>query len=378
MTAGGVRRRRAVISLEGHVVRVRSAAVIVAVVTAISSGGLGLATSAQASGPAIVALSWQVAKSVQSPNFPEFTAVTTASATSAWAFESASTKEAAYELTGGSWRSESFPGKTNESVLTAASSSSSNVLAISTNFGTSHSRILRFDGTSWSTLRTASHMLGAPLALSSTNDWFFGYASSAPTPALHYNGHSFKASAGSSGLYGASALSGTSIWAYGTTKVAHWNGHSWTSTSVKKQLPKSTEVCSSHLTGIDAISAKSVFAIGTGGCQDQLGPFVLLRYNGSSWSRIALDKSLGAPEAVSGDGDGGLWIPVATGSPASGSIEHYSDGKLSSAKLPFSPAHLALFDVAIGQHTTVAFAAGFSRKSFSSSTSTAEILRYGS
>jgi len=359
------------------VVKVRSTAVFVAIVTAIAGGGLIFATSASASGPAIVTDSWQVAKSVQSPNFPEFTAVTAASATSAWAFESAGTKESAYELAGGTWRSESFPGKANETVLTATSSSSSNVLAISTNFGTSHSRILRFNGHSWSTLRTSSHMLGSPLALSSTNAWFFGYAFSAPTPALHDNGHSFRASAGSSGLYGASALSASSIWAYGTKKVAHWNGHGWTSTSVAKQLPKSTELCSSRLTGIDAISAHSVFAIGTGGCQDQLGPFVLLHYNGSSWSRIALNSNLGAPQAVSGDGDGGLWIPVATGSPVSGSMEHYSNGKLSSVTLPFSPAHLALFDVAIGQHTTVAFAAGFSRKSFSSSTSTAEILRFG-
>jgi hypothetical protein len=103
---------------------------------------------------------------------------------------------------------------------------------------------------------------------------------------------------------------------------------------------------------------------------------VLLHYNGHVWSRVAENKTLGSPVAVIPDGSGGLWIPVLTGFPGNGSMEHFSHGTLRSVALPFSPAHLALFGAAIGKHATAALAVGYTRKSFSARTTTAVILRY--
>ncbi len=350
---------------------------VAAVVGVVGIGGLTSVAPAVASTNA--SASWRIVKGVNGPGFPQFTAITVISSTNAWAFTSVSGsgQPHAYQLTRGHWLQTAFPDRSNEAVSSVSSSSASNIWAITQNFNFSTSKVYRFNGHKWTSVLRLHRIVGSDLALSPTNVWLFGSEFENATQALHYNGHSFRASPGSRGLFGASALSANSIWAYGTTTVAHWNGHSWKSTSVARQLPKNSELCSSRLTAIYAASAKNVYAAGTGGCQDQGGPFVLLHFNGRKWSRIELKQTLGFPEAVISDGKGGLWLPVGTGAPVSGSMEHYGNGKLTTVALPLSPAHIVLFDAAIGKHTTVAYAVGFSRKSFSSSTSTAVILRYG-
>jgi hypothetical protein len=360
--------------------KVRLAALSASAVVVVAGLAMTVPASAAArsSGSSASSAAWRVAKSVTGSDFPQFSSVAAASGTSAWAFESASSgKPRAYELAGGSWQLKSFPGKANESVMATSSSSSSDVWAVTDNFVANSSAILRFNGHSWSQVKTFSRLDGNILALSSSDVWVFGNTFDSATLAVHYNGHAWTNSPGSKGLIGASALSAKNIWAFGPTNVSHWNGSGWKSTSVAKLLPKNSELCGSRLTGIAAISGKNVFLAGTGGCQDQGGPFVLLHYNGSTWRRLALKPALGAPEAIIGDGSGGVWIPVGTGAPVSGSMEHYGNGKLTSVNLPFTPAHLVLFSAAIGQHTKTAFAVGFTRKSFSANTSTAVILRYG-
>lgn len=312
--------------------------------------------------------SWHTAFTVSGSGFHEFTAVTATSASSAWAFEVAGNKApVAYQLSGSSWKSHAFPARSGDIVTAAASSSASNVWAF-----TFQGQVLRFNGSSWAAVKKFSKPLNSGVALSSTDVWVFG-----ATGTWHYNGHSWTHFTSGSGLNGGSALSASSIWAYGGTSVAHWNGSTWTKTSVAGLLPKNTELSHSFMAGIYAASASNVYAVGSGGRQDEGGPLVLLHYNGHVWSRVAENTSLGDPQAVIPDGSGGLWIPVRTGFPGDGSMEHYSHGTLSSVKLPFSPPHLLLFGAAIGAHTTAALAVGYSRTSFNAKTTTAVIFRYG-
>lgn len=193
----------------------------------------------------------------------------------------------------------------------------------------------------------------------------------------HHNGHSWTTIASGKGLSEASALSAGSIWGYGGTAVAHWNGSSWSKTSLASLLPRNTQLSHSHLSGIFASSAASVYVAATGGRQDEGGPLVLLHYNGHAWSKLAEVRSLGDPVAIIGDGSGGAWIPVRTGFPGNGSMEHYAHGKLSGVTLPVSPPHLLLWTASIARHTTAALAVGYLRKSFSAPTTTAIILRFG-
>ncbi len=328
----------------------------------------GVAPPARAAAPA--AASWHLAFQVPGPNFPEFTAATATSGGSAWAFEVQGSKApAAYQLSGSTWSRRAFPAKAGDSVIAASSSSARNVWAF-----TFQGQVLRFDGHSWAKVKKFSKSIGSGLAVSTNDVWAFGPMGAGT---WHFNGHGWARVASGTGLAGARALSASSIWGYGGTNVAHWNGHTWAKTSVAALLPKNTLLSHSFVAGIYAASASSVHAIGSGGRQDEGGPLVLLHYNGSAWSRVAQNKNLGGPVAIFPDGHGGLWIPVLTGFPGNGSMEHFAHGTLSSVALPISPPHLALFAGAIGKHTTAALAVGYKRKSFSAQTTTAVILRFG-
>lgn len=131
------------------------------------------------------------------------------------------------------------------------------------------------------------------------------------------------------------------------------------------------------MAGVYAASARSVYAIGSGGDETVGGPLVVLHYNGTSWRRLALSKTAGGPMAVIPDGKGGLWIPVDV-FVLNGRMDHFTRGILSTARLPIRSARLRVGSAAIAPGSTAAFVVGYSEKSLSSSTSTAVILRYGS
>ena len=335
---------------------------------AAAAGALAFAAAVPAVAAAPSAASWHVSLRVTGPNFPEFTAVTATSSSSGWAFETAGGHApAAYRFNGSSWSRHAFPGKSGDFVTSASASAASNVWAF-----TFQGQVLRFNGSAWAKVKKFSKPINSGLAISSTDAWVFG---SPGVGTWHFDGHVWTKPASGTGLEGASALSASSIWAFGGTNVAHWNGRVWKKTSLAHLLPKNTQLSHSFVAGIYAASAKNVYATASGGRQDEGGPLVVLHFNGSTWSRVAESKSLGGPVAVIPDGHGGLWIPVATGVPISGSMEHFSHGSLSAATLPVSPAHLGLLGAATGSKSTAALTVGFTRTSFSARTTTAVILR---
>jgi len=337
-----------------------------------AAGALALAAAvpAAASQSEIArAASWHTSFQVAGPNGPAFTAVTATSGSSAWAFDaSGGAAPAAFRFNGSRWTRHAFPAGRGDFVTSASASSASNVWAF-----TFHGLVLRFNGTSWAKVKKFSKPIGSGLAISSTDVWVFG---SPGTGTWHFNGHGWTRSLTGKGLEGASALSASSIWGFGGTDVAHWNGKAWTKTSVARLLPKNTQLSHSFVAGIYAASARSVYASASGGRQDEGGPLVVLHFNGLRWSRVAEDTSVGGPAAVIPDGRGGLWIPVDTGVPPSGSMLHFFRGHIANVPLPFSPAHIALFGAAIVKHTTAALTVGFTRKSFGARTTTAVILRF--
>jgi len=334
-----------------------------------TAGALALAAAMPAQAATTSAASWHTSFHVAGPNSPAFTAVAATSGSSAWAFDvTGPAAPAAFRFDGSSWTRHAFPAGRGDFVTSASASSAGNVWAF-----TFHGLVLRFNGAGWSKVKKFTKPIGSGLAVSSTDVWVFG---SPGTGTWHFNGHGWARSLSGKGLEGASALSANSIWAFGGTNVAHWNGKSWTKTSVAQLLPKNTQLSHSFVAGIYAASAGSVYAAASGGRQDEGGPLVLLHFNGSRWSRVAENRSVGGPAAIIPDGHGGLWIPVDTGVPPSGSMEHFAHGTLANVTLPFSPAHIALFGAAIGKRTTAALTVGFTRKSFSARTTTAVILRF--
>lgn len=343
-----------------------------AALVAIAAAGFLVASVAPAT--ALVANSWQISLKVTGSNFPEFSAVAAVSATSAWAFEDTGSVPAAYQLSGSTWTKRTFPAVSGDVVFDASASSPGNVWAV-----TFKGWVLRYNGSSWSKVKHFSQPVSSVLAISSTNVWVFGEGFAPNLGTWHYNGSTWTKSSSGSGLTDASASSASNVWGAAGTDVAHLSGGSWKKTSVKSLLPKNTELSHSFVAAVYAASSTSVYAVASGGRQDEGGPMVLLHYNGHKWSKVASgSQSLGGPLGVVPDGTGGLWIPIGSGAPVESSMEHYTGGALHAVTLPYKPAHLSLLGVSNATGSTAAVTVGFYRKSFSSNTSTAVILRFGS
>ena len=288
----------------------------------------------RAAGPA----SWKIVKALPGSSDPHFTAVTATGRHGAWAFEArsgaAAFKPSAWRLTGSRWRRASFPGKTGEEVTSATSTSAADVWAVATNF--KRSRVLRWDGRRWAVTGSIPRVLGDVVAVSGRDAWVFGRF--APYGAWHYDGRRWLSVRSGHGLYAGSALSPSSIWAAGGTQVAHWNGRTWSRTSVAGLLPPPGQLNTPALTGIYAQSRTSVWVIGTAGDESIGGPMVLLHFNGKRWRRVALRQALGSPGPVIPDGSGGLWIPVTSYTVNyTTAMLHYTGGHLRPVALPALP-----------------------------------------
>jgi hypothetical protein len=355
--------------------KVRSAAIIVATITAVAGGVMAAAPAGAA--PRAGA-SWHITESVKGANYPSFSAGAAASATSAWAFlvYDANVNPAAYQLSGKSWHKESFPGQRGERVVAASDPASSDVWAFTQSGSSFGGRALQFNGHSWKSVKTFSEPISSGLALASNDVWVFGTSFPPELGNIHYNGHTWANTHGPL-LQGASALSAKNIWGYGTSDVAHWNGSKWKATSVSKLLPKGNEVCGPGvLDGIYAASGSNVVATAASGCPDGGGATIVLHYNGSSWSKVA-NKFFGDALTVIGDGSGGAWVACEAGAPPTSFILHYSRGKLTKVSEPGK--YIDFFAAAIGQHTTAALIFGTQSNALLNPTkSNAVVLEYES
>jgi hypothetical protein len=351
---------------EGWRLRGRRATATAAAASLTLAAGIAAGPALASPHPVPAAASWKIVKTVHASGEPAFTAVTASGAGSAWAFEAPSAgsgKPSAWQLSGSSWTRVSFPGHSGEQVSAAGSSAAGDVWAITSN-GT-RSRALHWNGSSWAATGSISDDIDDVVVVSSHNVWAFGSPFIPGRPGTwHYNGHNWKHLASGHGLSGGSALSAHSIWAFGGKSVAHWNGHAWSRTSVASLLPANGLLQHSFLTGIYAASSKNVWAVGTGGRQDEGGPAVVLHFNGTVWSRAARDRSAGTPglAQVIPDGSGGLWIPV----PSTGGIPfkmlRFSAGHLRTVTMPISGTKLNVTAVAAVPHTSRALGAGATHK----------------
>ncbi len=172
-------------------------------------------------------------------NSPGLGAVTATGPRSAWAFESTSSRPAAWRLSGSRWIQVPFPGNAGAVISSAASTSPDDVWAVESNGvpgNGARQRILSWSGTGWAvTAGSFPGSVGDVVPLSLHDAWFFdGLTPGGAT--WHYTGYRWSRVPSGNGLTDGSALSPHSIWAIGATDVAHWNGHAWSRTWVKALL----------------------------------------------------------------------------------------------------------------------------------------------
>ena len=153
-----------------------------------------------------------------------------------------------------------------------------------------------WDGTSWNQVAVPSGGFGlnAVVAPSATDVWGFGPSRNA----VHWDGASWHRvllplpqGSGFGEFAGASALSPDDIWAVGDVSrnhgatqalIDHWNGSRWQNILGP---PKNRY----SLTGVAAISAKNVWAVGETGFSSTTGGglrTLTIHWNGKSWKRV--------------------------------------------------------------------------------------------
>ncbi len=333
---------------------------VTSVAAIVATAGLA-ATSAIAATPQ--APSWQIIKRIHGGSAGQVTAVVAAGRNSGWAFEGV-LSPVAWKRSGATWTKVAFPATHGDAVIAAGASSAGNVWAFTG--GPARSRAMRWNGSHWRAVHTFAKQVGGAAVISRSDVWVFGepVAPGAGLGTWHYNGHSWKKVSSGHGLQGGSALSASSIWAFGGGTVAHWNGHTWKRTSVRGLLPAHTTLNDPAVMAIYARSKNSVFAVGNGNAEDDGGPLVVLHYNGHSWSKVAQASAARFAGSdvlgqVAPDGHGGLWIPVPGNSGADSHLVHYSGGHLSAAALPVTASKISVLAVAAIPHTSQALAAGF-------------------
>jgi hypothetical protein len=322
-------------------VMVRRAALIAAAAVAVA-GCTPTAVAAPIEVP-----SWHIVKRVTSGPNGVFTAVTAVGRNGGWAFDGL-TKATAWERNGSTWTQVPFPSLSNEMVVAAAASSASNAWAFTNQFGTS--RALRWNGQRWTVVRSFSRAIGGAVVLSSSDVWVFGepIVPGAGLGAWHYNGRTWSQVRSGQGLEGGSGLSASDIWAFDGADVAHWNGSTWSRTSVASLLPAKQLLNDPALTGIFEQSRHSVYAIGNGNLQDEGGPLVILHWNGSVWSKVAGGNfGFGTLQQFSSDGHGGLWLPMPGFGGQKSYLLHYTGGQLIPASLPAGPLAITVDTVAL-------------------------------
>lgn len=329
-----------------------------AVLAAAGCAPVSAATASAVAAPASASPSWHIVKRVSSGPDGVFTAVTAVGKNGGWAFDGESAPTA-WERRGSTWKQVPFPGLTNETVVAAAASSSTDVWAVTDDFG--KSRALRWNGRDWSVVRSFPRAISGLVVLSPSDVWVFGspYYPGPGLGAWHYDGRTWSAVASGHGLEGGSALSACDIWAFDGTDVAHWNGTTWVRTSVAPLLPAKQFLNDPSVTGVFAQSPDSVYAIGSGNLQDEGGPLVVLHWNGRQWSKVAGgDYGAGPIQQISSDGRAGFWLPMPGGDGRRTYLLHYSAGHLTSAALPVGPDEILVDAVALIPGTTGVLAGG--------------------
>ena len=102
-----------------------------------------------------------------------------------------------------------------------------------------------------------------------------------------------------------------------------------------------------------------MYAIGNGNLQDEGGPFVLLHWNGSTWSKVAGGNyGFGTLQQFGPDGRGGLWLPMPGADGGKSYVLHYAGGHLTVASLPDGPNKLTVSAVALVPGTSQVLGVG--------------------
>jgi hypothetical protein len=196
-----------------------------------------------------------------------------------------------FHYDGANWSS--VPSPSTELQYTSVSgSSASDVWAAGPRGFISH-----YDGTSWSNVPTgANQVLFAVWASSPSDVWAVGIDGT-----FHYNGTSWAPVTNLSGEFmGLSGTSQSDVWAVGRGGPSHYDGTSWSGATQESAFPEIA-------IGVWASSRTAAWAVGV----NIVGSgFVskIAHYNGTTWSDVAIGKSSAILVGVWGSSATDVWV----------------------------------------------------------------------
>jgi hypothetical protein len=352
--------------------------------TVAVAAGVGLALAAPVASAAVAAPAappkWHVVKTVKTDVTGDFTAMVATGRTTGWAFDGLgqTSKATAWRENGTTWTKAAFPSVAGEQVVAADATSPKDVWVFTQNLIAGPSRVLRWNGSKWSVVKTFPDAIADATVVSGSDVWVYGDAPEPFENALgvwFYNGT--KWTQVSKTIQGGSALSDKNVWGYSGASVEHWTGTKWVATSLKSLLPaKNSEGLNSpSVVGVLALSASNVYALGNGNAEDEGGPTVVLHYNGSTWARLATGQfGYGPGPQFSSDGKGGLWLPMDGPGGGTSYLVHYANGKLTKATLPVSAPLITIGAVARIPGTAAQLAGGFTHAADNRGTNIVAVL----
>lgn len=265
----------------------------------VTAGLLGLTV------PASGAAGWTVVTPPASTAGAELTGSYAVSDTDAWVVGGpahASAAPVALNWNGTAWSAVPTPspsGSTPDWVLkSVAASSASDAWAVGEqSSGKIHDSLYEhWNGTAWSVVAGPNEgILNAVLDFSPANAWAFADFST-----LHWNGKKWSVVSGALPALAVSADGPGDIWGiYRNDQVTHYNGTSWSSTTLS--APGGTPIFES----VVALSPTDVWVGGTNGT----GP-LLEHFNGTSWRVMTTPSSFSGAGvfAIAARSDSDVWI----------------------------------------------------------------------
>jgi len=304
---------------------------LLAAATAVTVGTAGLAAPSLAvAGTPSVAAQWRVV--AQTPGFLD--AIVTPAPASAWAFgwiggSKGTIAPVARQWNGKSWTSVTLPrGVKDSGMACAGASAPDNVWSF---FGAGASLgnppatagALRLQNGRWVVKQTfpGSYVTGCNV-LSPTDVWVFGGLVAGLGPGVgtwHLTSSGWAMlNTGNLVLIRASVVSPNDIWAAGADVTAptplpvlgRWNGTAWTEDrSIDAVLPKPTSKTGVGIDAVNALSDSNVWVDAFTETQANVISFIVVHWDGSTWSRVTQTAfGFHLPVAVP-DGHGGWWAP---------------------------------------------------------------------
>ncbi len=211
---------------------------------------------------------------------------------------------------------------TSQDLYGVAAVSASDVWAVGEGFSSSgfSAVIEHWNGTAWSAVNNpVMGALRGVSAISANNVWAAGYYSNGSTTLIeHWNGKTWSVvtspSPGNYGnlLWGVAAVSASNIWAVGYEEIAmgegyvydplieHWDGSSW-----KLAPGANPNAGTTLLFGVTALSSTGVWAVGV-----TLGQSFVEQWDGTQWARLSSPNPSAANDT----------FQAATALPASGDV----------------------------------------------------------